>query len=780
MVDVREETATLLDERPKLAEDLRTLVSIDREHETWTFDEIPLDSGAFGELVSRGIATEAADGYQLANRRAVRVALGDDDPRPESKGLSADTKEIFPDIEYSAVISASIALSLLFVAIFRIFVYPQVFRGEHVVLLGNDPYLYRYYLLSMLDSSTSSLNVPPRVETGEPLLIAVLVGVARMLGGSTDIANFVLAWYPVVVGIGSALLTYVLAVTVTRDRRVALASVLILAVLPAHAYRTALGFADHHAFDFLWLAVSTLAAIKTLPATETDESTDAWRGRLLWVAVLAVGIAAQAHSWNAAPLLFVPFVAYAVGRSATLVRTGASPRVDGPLVAGIGIGGVLAVVGYLTLNWQSLIIVTAPILAAATVAFAGGMSVLVRRFSFPAWTASILTAGSGLLALGIVISVEPAFGTELSQELSRLVGMSGSEIVETKSLFSPDYGLFVGPLFFYGTALVFALPAGAWAFYAGLTRPRWLLMASYGLVLFVLAVTQVRFAGELSLFVAVFSGFAFVYFLDVVDITEPPQTFSQRDASEPAALSRVRSFSIPDRRTILSLGLVFLLVAGSGMLLTPLRTNTLVVDDDSYNAATWMESTIESPDWTRDQQYVFSSWSRNRMYNAFVNGDSRSYGYARSNYDSFLSSTDGSAWYNRLRNRAGFIVIDHSNIDESATETVGGRLVNWGSGLGHYRAVWASDDGEKKVYTLVPGAIITGTASPDTTVTVTHDGTVSGQSFTYERTVTTAGNGTYTVRVPYAGTYEVGDTEVHVSEEAVQNESQVRIPMTEN
>ncbi|GAA0274668.1 STT3 domain-containing protein [Halobacterium noricense] len=768
MTDVREETAALLDNRPGLADDLRTLVDVDREQDVWTFDETPLDSGTFGELVSRGIATESENGYRLADRHAVRVALGDAEPERTPDSATAGLRERFAVSNIPGHVLAAVVGCLLVVVAFRVFVYPRVFRGEHVVLLGNDPYYYRYLVFSMLDSGAGTLDVPAQIATGEPLLVALLVAVTRAFGGSTSVAELVLAWYPVFAAVGSAIICYFLAVTLSRDRRVGLASLLILAVLPVHGYRTALGFADHHALDFLWLGVVALAAVRTLPARTKFE----WRSQLPWAAVLAAGIAAQAHSWNAAPLLFVPFVAYAVVRSAALVRSGDSLRADILLIVGVGTGGLLAVAGHLVLGWQSPNIVVPPILAAAAMAFAVGMAALTRRLDWPAWVASVLAAGSGVLTLGVVVMIEPSFGAELSQEFSRLVGMSGSNIVETRSLFSTDYGLLAGPIFFYGTALLFALPAGAWAFYVKFDNPRWLLTASYGLVLFGLAVTQVRFTGELSLFVAVFAGFAFVYFLAVVDITDPPQLFADstpREADDRA----LRSFTLPERRTLVSLGLAFLLVGGLGTMMTPLRTNTIVPADDTYEAAAWMEDEVQSPEWTSDQQYVFSTWGQNRLYNAFVSGDSRSYGYARTNYEQFLNATNSRGWYERLRNRAAFIVADEDYASGYDAAKLASRLADWGSGTGHYQAVWAG--GSKTVYTLVPGATIRGTTDANATVTVTHEGAVSGQPFTYERTTTAAANGTYTVRVPYAGEYDIAGTAVEVPEDAVQNARQVNV-----
>lgn len=770
MTDAHEEVTALLNDHPDLADDLHTLLEIDERQDKWTFDDIPIDSGLFGELVGRGIITQTANGYEITDRHALQAALGTDSqpiatssPTPNIYDRLTDLKNTTQPTVFGWVLAG---LTLLIA--FRVFVYPSVFRGEHVVLLGNDPYYYRHHVHTMLDSGAKLVDVPTAIKRGEPLLVSILVAATRALGGTTDTANNVLAWYPIAAAVSSAILCYSLAVTLSRDRRVGLAALLVLTVLPAHAYRTALGYADHHALDFLWLAIVIVAAVHTLPTDTLRRQAQSWRSQLPWAGLLAIGIAAQTHSWNAAPLLITPFVAYGVVRSATLAHTNTSPLADIPLLLGVSGGGLLAVLGHVVLGWQSTVIVGAPILAAIGLALGLAAAAIVRRQSLPAWTAAAATATIGLVVLMAAARIDPSFGAELQQELSRLVGMSGSNIAETQSLFSADYGLFVGPIFLYGTALLFALPAGAWAFYAGTTRPRWLLTASFGLVLFVLSIAQVRFTGELSLFVAVFAGFAFVYFLDVVDITDPPHVFASSDTS------RVRSFSVPTRQTMLSLSLAFLLVTGLGAVMTPLRTNSLVISDSNYTAATWMEDHVESPAWTGDHQYVFSHWDTNRMYNAFVSGNSLSYGYAQTNYQAFLGSTNSTQWYQRLRGRAGFIVADNNSVtNENATTTMATRLAEWGRGLSHYRVVWASENTKKKIYTLVSGATITGDIEPNTTVTVTHHEQVSDHNFTYTRTVSSSADGTYQITVPYPGTYTVNGTEVTISENAITNGTQV-------
>jgi dolichyl-diphosphooligosaccharide--protein glycosyltransferase len=89
--------------------------------------------------------------------------------------------------------------------------------------------------------------------------------------------------------------------------------------------------------------------------------------------------------------------------------------------------------------------------------------------------------------------------------------------------------------------------------------------------------------------------------------------------------------------------------------------------------------------------------------------------------------------------------------------------------------VYVSEDESLKVFTLVPGARLVGTAAPNTTVTVSTTQSVTGTEFTYSRTADTNGAGEYAVTVPYAGQYEVNGRQVQVSTTAVWGNQTVTV-----
>ncbi|MFC7047193.1 LamG-like jellyroll fold domain-containing protein [Halobacteriaceae archaeon GCM10025711] len=338
-------------------------------------------------------------------------------------------------------------------------------------------------------------------------------------------------------------------------------------------------------------------------------------------------------------------------------------------------------------------------------------------------------------------------------------------------------------MYFFGLLLVLAMAYLVWATWAAFRRDRveWFVPAVYGWVFFGLALAQVRFAGELAMFTALFGGLGFIHLSSVINLTWRPKLFQQEPKTSKGLLhdesteDEIPTLSLPDTKTFGLYVALFLLVAGVGMAMTPLRTASLYHSQAQYETATWMDQYAEEQGWEYPQSYVFSEWDQNRLYNAFVSGESHSYGYARGNYQDFTRSKDGEGWYQKLSGRAGFVV----TTDEGTTniaQSLGSRLHNqYGSGTSHYRAVHVSEDGSTKVFTLVTGATITGTAPPNETVTVKTDVSIDGSSFTYTQDVKANPYSVYSATVPYAGTYSVGNASVEVSEQAVETGKQITL-----
>jgi len=775
MVDVREATRELLSEKPIIESDLRTLLRIDSEHETWDFEDVPFDSGTFGEIVSRGIVEEASTGYRLAEPAAIRAVVEDDNSLSTEDRPSSITDVVSARVDTRVVVA--VAGSIGFLIFLRVvFAYSAVFRGDAIVLAGNDPYYYRYWVEELLRSSAvafdlSSLGDLPRaVREGDVLMIVVLWLVSALFGGDATAAGLTVALYPVVAAALSGVCVYIATVRVTSDRRVAIAAVLLLALTPVHAFRTALGFGDHHAFDLFWLSTLTVGIVMLETVVRSDDGPPRVRDRrvAVWTTVIGVSIAAISLAWRGGPLLLLPLAPYVVFRTLLDVRDGHTPeRAATPLLGALGTGAVVTFVAHVSLDWVSAYRALAPALL-----FLGSLAVVLvavatnrARRSLRATVTAELLSGA-LLVLGAAV-LPTGFLGAVSDGVTVLTAQETA--AETLSLFSGQLGLFVSPVLLFGFVLFLALPPMVSVTLALRERqaPGWLFLVTGGWYFLVLAIVQIRFAGALSLFTAVFGAVGLAVLTDLVDITTTVPSVSEMTDRRP-----LTALSWPGRDTAGRLLVVFLLVTSISFVQIPVKVSQIAVDDATYETAAGIADHAERT-WSDDSRpYVLSSWGQNRVYNYFASGWAESTTYARTTYPSFLSATDPAAWYERLESRVRYVVV--TDITGYPPESVQTRLYNGlGAGqagsqaLSHYQMVRSSEDGSTRAFALVPGATLTGTAPPNGTLTIRTDVSVPGRSFTYNRTVQTTMDGRYAVTVPYAGEYDVSGERVSVSETAV-------------
>ncbi len=769
--------AELLDERPDLESALETVVSVDRAQGSWTFDDVDIDSGAFGELVNRGIVETHDGAYRLADPDAVRAALDGDGPSDGDRSLSSPSLSSLFEFDVDARSAAALAGALVFFIAFRLLSLPSVFREGAVVLSGNDPYYYRYWVERLLAEAGGAFDfsvlsgLPAAVAKGEPLMVATLWWASAIFG--KGLAGGILAWYPVVAGVVAAVFVYLLSTELTNDRRVGLASVGLLAVTPSHALRTGLGYADHHAFDYPWLALTALALV----ALAHRRSALDVRRPATWgfAAALGVGVAGQVLAWEAGPLLVVP-VGIAVALLALYdVRDGRSPALaNAPLVAGLALGAALSIFFHTGFGWHTDQVAYTPALLLVGTAGVVAVAELVHRLELPVSKARLL---AGLEAFGFVVGVLafrtllPTYWSRLASEVGYLFGQQA--IAEVQPLFAANT---FGFMLLFGWVLAVALLYMGWGVfraYRGEDGARWAVVGLYAWYFLALASLQIRFAGELAHFTAVFAGLGVVHLAERIDVARPPVPFASGGETD-------RELMLPDARQAAALAVLFMLVASLGVVMVPVKTSQITIGEQQYGAAAATADYSEQHGLTYPDNYVLSPWSNNRMFNYFVNGESRSYGYARQNYGPFMTATDPDATYQRFGGRVGFVVT--YDVAQAGPQVLHTRLHrNYGSrsgnvsGSGHYRAIHAAPDGSPKVFALVPGARVRGIAAPDETVTLVTNVSLDGTSFTYERRVQAAPNGSYSVAVAYPGTYRSGNETVSVPSEAVQNGSVVRV-----
>ncbi|WP_262180218.1 STT3 domain-containing protein [Haloarcula laminariae] len=777
MDDVREATDDLLADRPDIESALEEILDID-ENGPWTYDDVSIDSGTFGEIVSRNIVEKKGDSYRVADRSAVQAALNDETIESESDTSSFDLSSIrLPEIgKRNALIVAS---ALAFVALVRIvFMWSSVFRGSDIVLAGNDPYFYRYWVDTLLASDLQAFDIgsltqlPDGVANDDVLLIVSLWWVGSLLGSGQIASGLVVAWYPVIVATVTSAIVYLLATRLTRDRRIGIASVLILAVTPAHAYRTALGFGDHHAFDFLVLAFVVFTMTELVRIGDSQPS-HRWAQPLTALG-LGLGLTAQAAAWRGGPILLLPIAICVPALAIGAVRADRSPaEVTIWLLGSIAIGSLLTYSLHALLGWMGLYRgITPLLLLIGAVGSVGSAELWHRRGR----SARELTAVTTAAVLGGTISVwyllpelRPAVLT-----FRQFLSQSGT-VAETSSIFSGQLGSIIGPVFVYGFFFFLALPHLAWFSWRAVQeyQPQWLVTCIFALSISVLTINQIRFAGEGSVFISIFAGMGLVHIAGTIESARPI------DFSDRASVS----VQIPEKKTVSILVALFLLVASMGLVQTPVKMSQITTGEDTYETAVWIDQYATEKGIEYPENYVLTEWDKSRIYNYFVNGESRSYSFSTVYYSELIQSENPDAWVEQstidgsgqeLFMVRGFVVTENTSrfAQEPGFQILHNRHGSRqgdSPGTQYFRAVYISKDSSIKVFEVVPGTRIVGQAEPESSINISTSVSIEGREFAYNRTVSAGPSGGFSVIVPYTGQYRVGNQSLNVTEKMVVN-----------
>jgi dolichyl-diphosphooligosaccharide--protein glycosyltransferase len=605
----------------------------------------------------------------------------------------------------------------------------------------------------------------------EPLLILTLALASTLLGGVSQ-ADFVLAVYPVFTAFLSGILVFVLTRTLTGDNRIAVVAVVILAVTPLHASRTALGSADHHAFDYFWLLLTATTLIWLFVKTEATQ-----RDRWLVGSVFGIAISGQTLAWGASPLMLAP-VGVAIGvASIVLIETEDPVQPVLAISAGLGLAAVVVqLINHLT-AWHSQVVAGVPVglfIGALTIL---GLLYVVDRFdrSWPTLLGcELISIFIAAIAVWLVVpelgDVTVGLISEFSAYIERL---QGSGIGETKPIIAA-FGPVVGPLVLLGFSPFLGLPAVVWGAVRAVRRhePAWIVLVVYALWFLALAFVQRRFAVQLGLFLSVFAAIGFVFMLAWFGVLVPPQISASNTAK-----SVQQTLPLPDRRRFIFLAGFGGVGIGSGTVYSRYILSEISIDDAAYEAAAWMREYATEQNWTYPRNYVLAHWGRARMYNYFVNGESRSYSYAREHYESFMFDSDAAAWYDQLNSRVGFVVTrDEINTNSfqihARLHDAYGSASNVSAGVSHFRAVWESADRSVKVFTLVPGVTVTGTGPPETELTLVTSFDIAGTDRTiqYRRQTTTDEDGAFSLTLAHPGTYEFTDR----SQQVIVREADIR------
>jgi dolichyl-diphosphooligosaccharide--protein glycosyltransferase len=318
---------------------------------------------------------------------------------------------------------------------------------------------------------------------------------------------------PVLLGVLSIIVIYFLAREIFNER-IALYSSLILAVLPAHAQISFLGFTDHHAAEVLLSALAYLFFIRALK-----------NKTLFTAAISGIFIGLSFLTWTGAPIFAGVILTYAVTQLIIDRRIGTESNYL--IKAGtISFICALLVVSffYLWTPWQRTI--TQGMLSyfhllylaasAGTVLFLGKLAVKMKSIKWYYYPI-LLVLISVIIILGI-FNFFPAFYSSLLNGIGYLFRDTPvmKQIVEAQPLFYSTFGKFLGFDFFSNPVwFVFRL-----SFYTGIVGIMLLLLSLrsmrekekiflliWTLITLALTLSQRRFSYSLAANMAIFSGY---------------------------------------------------------------------------------------------------------------------------------------------------------------------------------------------------------------------------------------------------------------------------------
>lgn len=192
----------------------------------------------------------------------------------------------------------------------------EVFVGDRVVLAENDPWYHLRRVFLILEDFPRVAGFDPWIDhpNGAPIVFAPLfdlglAALAKATGTADDPRAFetVAAFVPPVLGALTCLPTAALAARAAGGA-VALPAALLLALFPAHAWYSRLGFVDHHvAVTLLQVILASLALAATgIDARSRVGPPAATRlPRVGATAAATATLAAGVLAWNGFPLLLL-------------------------------------------------------------------------------------------------------------------------------------------------------------------------------------------------------------------------------------------------------------------------------------------------------------------------------------------------------------------------------------------------------------------------------------------------------------------------------------------
>jgi dolichyl-diphosphooligosaccharide--protein glycosyltransferase len=658
--------------------------------------------------VASGADTDGPDPSSLRSPPADSAVARNEDPTAPRRARSvagSDGTTATLSLDSRAAAVGGLLAALLAGTLLRAYDYATVIRPWGVVPPENDPHVYLWHVERAVRTAggdpVGAATAAATAADLDHLFLAVLAAFAALLPDP----HVAVVWYPVLAAVIGTVLAYALATRATGDRTAGVAAALLLAVVPAHATRTRVGFADHHAFDYLLLTAAALALAVALSAGRSSPDPDGTAtgtgsgrghpvgagvlpdrdaggrpapravGRRQYLAGVAVGllVAAQLLAWRGGIALVVPLAVATVAATLSAARRrspldAATPALLGLLIAAFVAGAAAELLGWGVSGASTAVVALLGVAFVVALAAEAATRAALR----PRWTAAVGLAGLAVAAALAWIAI-PEVGALWDAAAAYLAGTADGSVAETVSLFGGPFGLVTGPVALMGLVAPFAA-VGAAIVARELRRrddPALVVLLTYAATLFVYAAVQRRFVGELAPFAA---GLAAVGLLATLRylLRDAPRGSGSAERSTGAVTDRADDPDgrQPAARTPRSRGrsalaaalAVFLVVATAtaGAAGVAAGAAQAAADESWVETGRWVAGIVVAEDRSYPDSYVLTPWAETRRVNYLV-GDptlpSLGYENARATYDPLVAAADPDVRYPFVADRVGFLAV---------------------------------------------------------------------------------------------------------------------------
>jgi dolichyl-diphosphooligosaccharide--protein glycosyltransferase len=210
-----------------------------------------------------------------------------------------------------------ILLGILLLALaVRLWVFPVVFSGGNITILGADSYYHIRRIFATVAHFPSVLSFDSYIDfpygskiTWAPLYDMFIAAVALLVGaGSPSIHTIELtaALVPPLLGVLTVWLVFAITEKIF-DWRAGLISAGIFAITPSHVYVSFLGYADHHVAETLLSTAAYLCFIIAIKRMQQNNITSGnFRANIiknsLFPVITGILLALSIFTWDGAPI----------------------------------------------------------------------------------------------------------------------------------------------------------------------------------------------------------------------------------------------------------------------------------------------------------------------------------------------------------------------------------------------------------------------------------------------------------------------------------------------